>query len=200
MKQLQQLSTRRLEALTDGVFAIAMTLLVLDLVVPVGTQVNNSAQLWETLAPLANNFISFTISFIILAIMWAVHTRQFENIKRMDSRVVNYNILRLFLVVLLPFTTSLIGEYNTVTLAIVLYPLNLLALAVVTYFQGLYLAKRPSYFREFNKEAVKAGNQRSLAFLLTAVVVVVGSLIFGQIAYFGFFLSPVITRLLAKRP
>jgi uncharacterized membrane protein len=106
MKQIRQFSTRRLEALTDGVFAIAMTLLVLDLAVPNIDTVKNSADLWSALGPLSGNIISFSISFAILAIMWGIHVRQFDGIKRIDERVLNYNNLRLFIVVLIPFTTS----------------------------------------------------------------------------------------------
>lgn len=198
MKQLQQFSTRRLEALTDGVFAIAMTLLVLDLAVPAASQVETSGQLWQAMGPLAGNFMSFTISFAILAIMWSVHVRQFESIKHMDNRVLNYNMLRLFLVVIIPFTTSLLGEFNDIALAQVLYPLNLLALAVVTYLQGVYLAKRPSYFKEFNKQAIAAGNRRSLAFVITAAIVTLIAPFLGGYAFFGFFLSPVVIHFLPK--
>lgn len=199
MKQVRQFSTRRLEALTDGVFAIAMTLLVLDLAVPNIKTVTDSHGLWGALGPLAGNIISFTISFAILALMWGIHVRQFDGIKRIDERVLNYNNLRLFVVVLIPFTTSLVGEYNQVSLASFLYALNLFALAVVTLLQGTYLDKHPSFFENFDKAEATAGNQRSLAFAVCAAIVLVGSIFLGPYAYFGFFLSPVIIRFMPKR-
>lgn len=199
MKTIKQFSTRRLEALTDGVFAIAMTLLVLDLTVPNIETVRNSSDLFSALAPLSGNIISFTISFAILAIMWSVHVRQFDGIKRIDERVLTLNNLRLFVVVLIPFTTSLLGEYNNIRLAEVLYPLSLFALALVTVVQGTYLDKHPNFFENFDKAETQAGNQRSLGFAVTAGVVVIASIFVGSFAYFLFFLSPFVPRFMPKR-
>lgn len=199
MKQLRNFSTRRLEALSDGVFAIAMTLLVLDLAVPVADNIHNSQQLWEALAPLTSNIVSFTISFAILAIMWGVHVRQFEGIKRIDDRVLVYNNIRLFIVVLIPFTASLLSAYNEIRLAQFIYPLNLFALALMGYIQGRYLNKHPGFFENFNKAEVAAGGRRSLAFVVCAGIAVIGSLFIGSWACLAFLLSPFVIKFLPKR-
>ncbi len=199
MKKLRNFSTRRLEALSDGVFAIAMTLLVLDLAVPNIDTITNSQQLWSALGPLTGNIISFTISFAILAIMWSVHVRQFDGLKNIDERVLTYNNIRLFIVVLIPFTTSLLGEYNNIALAQFLYPLNLFALALIGYIQGRYLDAHPSFFQNFNKQEAQASNQRSLSFVICAGIALGASPFLGTWAYFAFFLSPIVIHFLKKR-
>lgn len=78
-------STRRLEALTDGVFSIAMTLLVLDLTTTNFGHLRTSADLWGSLSQESSGFISFTVSFLLLGALWAVHTRQFEFISRAEE-------------------------------------------------------------------------------------------------------------------
>ena len=115
-KDPQRFSTRRLEALTDGVFAIAMTLLVLDLKVENLGEAATNQQLWEALAGMQSNLISFIVSFLLLGSMWAVHVRQFEYIKQADRRFTMINTLRLLAVVFMPFTTSLAGAYPNIVL------------------------------------------------------------------------------------
>ena len=109
-------STRRLEALTDGVFAIAMTLLVLDLTTSELGDLHSSADLWNALLQESSGFISFGVSFLLLGSLWAVHTRQFEFIKSADRRMLFINNLRLFTVVLVPLTTSLSASYDSLAL------------------------------------------------------------------------------------
>ncbi len=194
-------STRRVENLTDGVFAIAMTLLVLDLVVPqIGGVVTDSV-LWHALGALAPNFISFTLSFIILGLMWSVHTRQFEYITKVDNKLVALNTLRLFIVVLIPFTTSLNGHYSSLVIGQLFYPLNLFLLALVTYVQGVYAARHKEFYREYNAGNIAIGQKRSLAFMIISGVVCVLVIPLGNIAFLGFALVPLLLKLpvFAKR-
>lgn len=198
-KQRLSFSTRRLEALTDGVFAIAMTLLVLDLAVPVAHNITTSGQLWSAMAPLLNNFISLVISFIVLAMMWGIHVRQFEQIKYTDNTMLYLNNLRLGIVVLIPFTTSLLSAHNNIPLAQFIYPLNLFVLGLVTYIQGQYMNSHPSFFENYDKKVALMGHQRSLAFVILSGCVMVASPFIGSWAYFGFFLMPFVIKLLYKR-
>ncbi len=194
-------STRRVENLTDGVFAIAMTLLVLDLVVPqIGGVVTDSV-LWHALGALAPNFISFTLSFIILGLMWSVHARQFEYISKVDNKLVALNTLRLFVVVLIPFTTSLNGHYSGLVIGQLFYPLNLFLLALVTYIQGAYAGRHEEFYSEYNPINIAIGQKRSLAFMIIAGVVCVLVVPLGNVAFMGFVAIPLVLRLpfFAKR-
>lgn len=124
-------NTERLVFFSDAVFAIAMTLLVIDLRIPgtVGSQQELGAKLLE----LWPNLLGFTISFFVIGTYWRVHHRQFRYIKRYDEALLSLNFLLLFLIALIPFTTALISNYGQWQLAVVVYDISLgLASLVIT--------------------------------------------------------------------
>ncbi len=195
MSNLDTYSTRRLEALTDGVFAIAMTLLVLDLKVgEIGAAVT-SDQLWQGLLNMQDSLTSFTISFLLLGSMWAVHMRQFEFIKRADRHLTMINTLRLLTVVLIPLTTSIAGNYSDLLLGRVLFPLNFFLLALVSYWQWDYAVSKSDKFSENLTAADKAYlAARNKAILVIALVVVFLAAAIGEPAFLLFLLTPFLNR------
>ena len=98
----ERFSTRRMESLSDGVFGFAMTLLVLNIVVPTITSIRTDGQLWQALQSQQRGFISFVIAFFILAAMWSLHVRQFELLDKVDRRFLFINNVRLLLAILFP--------------------------------------------------------------------------------------------------
>jgi uncharacterized membrane protein len=128
-KKDKSLELDRLVFFSDAVIAIAITLLALDLKV-------QHASAHFTLIDLANawhKFAAFLLSFIIIALFWINHHRFFAHIKAIDLKIVAYNIGWLLFIVLLPFTTSLIGEDFFNKAAMFVYSINIL---LVTYFQN----------------------------------------------------------------
>ena len=104
-------STDRMEAFTDGVIAIAITLLTLDLHVPLHDVAGNDSQVWRALLDSWPNFVAFLMSFIVVGIIWINHHTMFTHIQRTDSNLVLYNTFFLLTVSVLPFTTALLAEY-----------------------------------------------------------------------------------------
>jgi uncharacterized membrane protein len=102
--------TGRIEAFSDGVFAIAITLLVLDVHVPLRGDLSNQS-LWSALGDRWTNYLSFLMSFLIVAVVWANHRTMFIFIRRADHALVVLNTLLLLNVVTLPFCAALLGEY-----------------------------------------------------------------------------------------
>src|SRR4051812_48528948 len=95
----------RLHALTDGIFAIVMTLLVLELRVPVLDNPNNRS-LWQALTDNKAIFVSYLISFLLLFLYWRAHNFIVSTMaKNLDINLVNINILFLLLIGIIPFTT-----------------------------------------------------------------------------------------------
>ena len=129
-------TTRRLEALTDGIYAIAMTILILNLRAP-GAPITVEA-LTRALARISGLYVDFGISFLLLAFFWVVHHRQFEHIERVDGTLLWINIISLMLVATIPFTTSIYGGYRQLTPAAWLLEGNILVLGLVEYFQWAY--------------------------------------------------------------
>jgi uncharacterized membrane protein len=99
------MKTNRLEAFSDGVFAVAITLLVLDLHVPGGEN------LWHELKDEWPSFASFFVSFWVIGIIWVNHHGVLDHVKRADRGVLYLNLLVLMTVVFLPFATALLAEH-----------------------------------------------------------------------------------------
>jgi uncharacterized membrane protein len=131
------MATARIEALTDGVYAIAMTLLVLNLGVP--EVPHRSADLVAALSQMQAFFIDYAISFLLLAVFWTVHHRHFHVIKRTDTRLLWINVFTLLFVVLIPFSTELFGTYRGVTAAAVFFELNIFIIGAFKYLQWSYV-------------------------------------------------------------
>jgi uncharacterized membrane protein len=131
------LSLYRVEALTDGVFAIVMTLLVLGLGVPV-FKGSSMHQEFTQLLEMWPKFASYVVTFLMLGFIWSVHHRQFSLIKRSDSLLVWLNIIFLIFVALLPFSTSLLGEYMGQQLPILVYEGNIFMCILFGYTKWSY--------------------------------------------------------------
>jgi uncharacterized membrane protein len=114
--------TARIEAFSDGVFAIAITLLVLDLQLPPDTTDQNLA---ERLGSLWDDYFSFGLSFAIIGMYWISHHGLFRRIVRFDVTLLWLNLLVLASVVFLPFPTRVIADYGGNPVAIALYAATL---------------------------------------------------------------------------
>ncbi|MEU6215467.1 TMEM175 family protein [Streptomyces sp. NPDC047023] len=103
-----QFPKNRLEAFSDGVFAIAITLLVLEIHVPEGEE-----SLAHRLAEIWPQYVSFVISFFVIGVMWVNHHRMLHDIRAVDHGLLICNLVVLMTVTIIPFTTSLAGEEIT---------------------------------------------------------------------------------------
>ena len=131
------LSPNRLEALTDGVFAIVMTLLVLGLGEPV-LKGSSMHQEFTQLLDMWPKFISYAVTFLVLGYMWSMHHWQFSFIKRADSMLIWTNILFLMFTALLPFSTSLLGDNMGHQLPVLLYGGNFMACMLMCFIKWSY--------------------------------------------------------------
>ncbi len=105
------LSTNRIEAFSDGVFAVAITLLVLNLQVPQIAASLVSKDLPQKLLDLGPKLLIFALSFIVVGIYWVAHHNTFHYIKHADRNLLWLNILLLLCIVFIPFPTELLGQY-----------------------------------------------------------------------------------------
>ena len=120
---------RRLENLADGVFSIAMTLLVLDLRVPRLRPTVSDGELRASLVTLIPNLLSFILSFVLLGVFWIGHHIQFSFIRRSDRTHQWLNMLFFFLMVLVPFSAAMLGRFGYHRLAVIWYGGNVAAAA-----------------------------------------------------------------------
>jgi uncharacterized membrane protein len=130
--------TVRVEAFSDGVMAIIVTLLIFELHVPTITDFSLSGTL-AALLTLAPKFISFAVSFITIAIFWVNHHHFFSRITHTDWKLLWYNNMLLFWLTIVPFTTAFIGDYPTFQAAVFVYALTLCLAGLSFTLMGRYV-------------------------------------------------------------
>jgi uncharacterized membrane protein len=135
----------RVLALTDGVFAIIITLLVLDIHVP---ELTSHESLRAAISDIRPSFISFALAFIVAAMQWAGHRDLFTLIRYTDRGIIWLNLLTLFTVCLLPFGSALLSRYHEDPLALRLFGLILMSTSVARTVIWAYAAQKPSLVHE----------------------------------------------------
>jgi uncharacterized membrane protein len=133
----------RIAALVDGIFAVAMTLLVLDLKLPEGVKMSSDAEVWRQLVELTGRFSTYALSFIVLGAFWVVHHSLFHFVRRVDRGLLWLNLLFLLFVTLVPFSTNLLSGHNNLQIPVVVYGINLLLISLTALFQLSYVSRRP---------------------------------------------------------
>jgi len=118
----------RVEALIDGIFAVSMTLLVLDIRIPDGVRLDSNADLSGHLAALGQAFEVYVFSFVVLAMFWVAHGIQFRFVARLDKPLLWVNFGFLLLTTTVPFTTNLLSGHGRLSAAVTLFAANLLLL------------------------------------------------------------------------
>jgi len=114
----------RLETFCDGVFAIALTLLIIDIKIPASEGISTTRELWLALRHLGPSIVAFVLSFAIILITWVNHDKFFRLVNKSSGSFVYANGFLLLTVVFMPFPTGLVGEYlltDHVAPAVVIY-------------------------------------------------------------------------------
>jgi TMEM175 potassium channel family protein len=125
----------RIVAFSDGVFAIAITLLVLQLEIPPHLKGESfGSALWG----LRRDLLAYAISFAVIGRFWVVHHRLFADVVGFDSRLLGLNIFYLAWIVLIPFSSTVLGDHGSEAGGVVVYAVNLAAVALVGSTMGFY--------------------------------------------------------------
>jgi uncharacterized membrane protein len=154
--------TTRVEAFSDAVYAIIITLLVLELRVPI-LEVATNQDLLGVLHHLIPEFIAFIFSFFIVAIYWVNHHHFFHNIKRADGKLLWHNNFHLFWMAIVPFTTAFIGKYYESNVAVIVYSINMIMCALSIILMIRYALFSSTLLRaDFTEEAKKSEFNRGM--------------------------------------
>ena len=164
----------RLLALTDGVVAIALTLLVLQLQVPVTHTLeenpDSARALWKALGVDGAELTSYLVSFLVIAQFWIVHHRILRSMRGHSEGLAWRNFGFLLTLTLMPFTSDLIGRYGNNPVAITLFGLNLVAISLSTQWIFLYAAGH----NLLTDEARSIHDERSARVRVVLVIAIVG--------------------------
>ncbi|MEK6753563.1 MAG: TMEM175 family protein [Chloroflexota bacterium] len=188
-------STNRIEAFSDGVIAIIVTLLVLEIKIPEFEE-HTLAGFLAAMTPLVPKLIGFAFSFFTVAIFWVNHHSFFHRIKHATWRLLWHNNLLLFFLSVVPFTTGFVGDYPFDRFVVAMYAFNLLLAGVAFSMMWQYalvrsnLAEEKTSLAERKKEYMQTGVY-GLALYAVAVVIALiyppaalAFLVLLQLAYF----------------
>jgi uncharacterized membrane protein len=162
-----QISARgldRISALSDGLFAIAMTLLVLDVRVPLLAGIHTDEGLWNAILGLAPQIVTYLLSFLTLGIFWGAQQTQLNHFDRADRNLTWIHLAYLAAVASMPFSTSLLADYFELRLPVVVYWLNLLALGVFLYASWSYAERAGLVKADTPPEVGPAARRRIVAY------------------------------------
>lgn len=157
------LDPSRLLAFSDGVLAIVITILVLEIKVP---RISEGTDLADALAEVRPTFVAFAISFFIVGAYWVWHRRTFSSVRYADTVLVWLNLFALFSMALIPFATGLLGSTNLNTTGILIYALVVLVASVAELVIDLYLERRPILLWQPAPQDQKRVSRTRSAFLL----------------------------------
>jgi len=193
-------STSRLEAFTDGVFAIAATLLVLDLTTHTLGAVTTDAELWAELGGMWQLFVNFGLSFVLLCLLWMTHVQQFEHIARVDATLVWFNNARLLFIVLVPFATSLTTDFSGFLAGRLFMPITFFFAILFGWLQWMWAVRhRDTMLPDLSETDARAYGRGALSALVIAGGVVVLAPWIGSIAFTLFLFDGLLTKALRGR-
>lgn len=154
-------SLERIGALSDGLFAIAMTLIVLEIHVPPNSGIATDQALWQALVALAPRFTTYLLSFLTLGIFWTGQQTQLNFFSRADRDLAWIHFGFLAVVSLLPFSTTLLAEFISLRLALLLYWANILVLGIMLYASWAY-ASRAGLLKDTAPSEISAAVKRRI--------------------------------------
>lgn len=184
--------TSRIEAFSDGVFAIVVTLLVLELRVPHLPENFTTNDVLTELFHLAPKFISFALSFAVIAIFWVNHHQLFHSLEKTDRSLLWYNNLLLFWLSFIPFPTAFLGEHPLSMIPVIFYGL-VLFLASVSFNLIFYHAVREKlFYPTISKAVIRQGIKKSYLGPAVYFISIISALVSVYISLAVFILIPIL--------
>ena len=188
-----------METLTDGVFAIVMTILVLEIAVPQLSHSEAAIELPKQLIELWPVILSYGTSFIILGLFWIAHDYQFHYIKRANRTFLWITIFYLMFIAFVPFSTSLIGEYGDQQISVIIYGINIIIVLVWAYLQWKYATKEHRLVDDdLDPKFITIMSRRIIVGIILYAFAIAISLLNTQVSLVLFILIPICYLIPAK--
>lgn len=195
-KERQDFQLERFTFFTDGVCAISITLLVIEIKIP-DLSAPSDLLLWQSLSSMSLRFLGFIISFGIVGHYWLVHHRIFGYVVKYTTKLLWLNLAYLFTVVLLPFSAGFLGEYSAYSnlkLPYGVYTFNMCLTGFMNVWLWIYVSnpKRKLLSRVISKSRINLGIYRSLVIPVIFIISFLVSLGFPFISKLILLLIPII--------
>jgi TMEM175 potassium channel family protein len=195
-KERQYFQVERFTFFSDAVFAISITLLIIEIKIPALDNATDKL-LWHSLASMGLRFLGFVISFGIVGHYWSVHHRIFGYVIKNSTSLIWINLGFLLTVVTLPFSAALLGEYSADThlkIPYGVYAFNMFLTGIMNVWLWIYVSspKRKMLTRQISNARIKLGVYRSAIIPLVFLISFGVFFIFPIVAYFLLLLIPII--------
>jgi uncharacterized membrane protein len=187
----------RLEAFSDGVFSIVMTLLIFNIKVPVLPEPVTNNELWGQLGLIWPSIVTYAITFAVLSALWINHHYLFHSFaKAVDRRLNLLNLVYLMFVAFVPFSSNFIGSYSSHQPAAIVYGLNIFCIVFLSSSMVTYIKNHPDLFNEeLSQRTLNQANFRSTLSLTSYAIGLACSFVFVPLSLF-FFLFPIIFNII----
>jgi uncharacterized membrane protein len=202
-KPVMGFTVERVNALSDGVFAVAITLLGLSIAVPSITGTVTNSKLAHGLAQVWPHFFAYALSFVIIAMFWISHHSLFSVIRRVDRVLIWINIFYLLLIVFLPYSTNLLSLFGETAVATVLYASVLASTAILQAAMGYYAMRGHrlvddeldmKYLDEFLRNSLSTA-----AVFIISIAIAIFNVTVAQFSWMLLFFTPLLELLIFKR-
>ncbi|HEY4839758.1 MAG TPA: TMEM175 family protein [Candidatus Acidoferrales bacterium] len=196
-KKLERgLTTNRIESLSDGVFAIVLTLMVFQIRVPADVAPN---ELWPRLMKQAPEFYSYAISFILVGIYWVAHHNMYHLVKRSTRPLLWMNLLFLMFVGFVPYSVALVGRYADVQRVMIIYGVHLMIISGLLFLQWWYVTRHKELLvTTLNPQFVRSVDVKILQAPVVCVLAILTSFISVRGSYLLYLLTIVMYLLPTK--
>ncbi|MEK7539205.1 MAG: TMEM175 family protein [Patescibacteria group bacterium] len=164
----------RLDQLSDGIFAIVMTILVFQIKLPTIWQPIDNLGLWNEIEKLLPLLFSYVLSFALLFTYWRAH-HFFISIyaKNVDSILININALFFMLISLVPFSASILGEFSRNELSVIIFGVHIILIGLCLYWMRRYVLYSPHIQNpEISKHEIRGSTVRILAPVIFAIIAI----------------------------
>lgn len=181
----------RIAALSDGIFAIAMTILVLNITIP-NKELVQQLGLLKALLTNAQEFYTYFLSFFLLGIFWGIQHKQMNVIEKTDSIYIWLNIILLMFICLIPFSASLQSVY-TGTVSSAVFNTNMLIVGVFFMINWYYATKKDKLIpKDYSKDRILKGKKNILIFILVTIAAIIVGIFFPGYSGIMFLLIPLL--------
>jgi uncharacterized membrane protein len=196
-------TVERVSALSDGVFAVAITLLVLSIAVPTIRGTVTNSKLAHGLAQVWPHFFAYVLSFVIIGMFWISHHALFSVIRRVDRTLIWMNMFYLLLIVFMPYPTNLLSLYGQTMVATVMYAAVLGAAGLLQAAMGFY-ATRGHRLVDDEFDLRYAGEYLRNSLIMFAVFIISIGIAFAsptaaQYFWIALFTTPLLERLIFRK-
>jgi uncharacterized membrane protein len=182
----------RLEALSDGVFSIVLTILIFDITLPARTGVISNAELWSQLLALLPSITSFALSFLVIAVFWINHNFLFHTYTKKIDRGLNLlNLVYLLFLVFVPFSAHLMGTYSRNEPAALIYGINILIIIVLMRIMFAHVARHADLHNEIPTRLAKQARFRASLTIVSYMLGIVCSFVYIPASIF-FYVIPML--------